>query len=175
QNPPYVPAVAGDTPTYGKQRAYMELLESGELTREEEAQLLASLSASGNLLFGLPRSRDHLTGFLDFGPPYADMQFDRPREFLLSFYAHMSHIYSPGTWTSVESAKLDGALGGPYCTPSQVTIPILTKLMLVFEDPDASVLWLGKATPREWLEPGKHVAITGAPTRFGTVGYDAVS
>jgi hypothetical protein len=175
QSPAYVPAVAGDTPTYGKQRAYMEMFESGELTQGEESQLRESLSARGNLLFGLPRSGDHITGFLDFGTTYASMQFDHPRQFLLSFYAHMAHIYSPGTWTSVESAKLDGTLGGPYCTPSQVTIPILTKWMLVFEDPANPVLWLGRATPREWLETGKHISITGAPTRFGTVGYEAIS
>ncbi len=175
QSPAYVPAVAGDTATYGKQRAYMEMLESGELTAGEEAELWDSLSARGSLLFGLPRSGNHITGFLDFGPAYASMQFDHPREFLLSFYAHMAHIYSRGTWTSVESAKLDGTLGGPYCTPAQDTIPILTKWMLVFEEPDEPVLWLGKAAPREWLAGGKHIAITGAPTRFGTVGYEAES
>ena len=94
------------------------------------------------------------------------------REFLLLYYAHMSHIYSPGTWTSVESSKIDGTLGGPYCTPAQVTIPTLTKWMLVFEDPDDAVVWLARATPREWLGPGKNIAVTDAPTRFGKISYE---
>ncbi len=100
------------------------------------------------------------------------MQFDCVREFLLLYYAHMAHIYSPGTWTSVESSKIDGTLGGPYCTPAQVTIPTLTKRMLVFEDPDDAVVWLARATPQEWLEQGKKIAVTAAPTRFGKVSYE---
>lgn len=175
QSPPYVPAVAGDTPTYGKQRAYTEMLESGELTQKEESMLWDSLAARGNLLLGLPRGGSHLTGFLALGPPYASLQFDHPQEFLLGFYAHMAHIFSPGTWTATESAKLDGTLGGPYATPSQDAIPIFTKWMLVFEQPDEPVLWLGRAAPRVWMESGKHFGVTGAPTSFGTVGYTVVS
>jgi len=87
----------------------------------------------------------------------------------------MAHIYSPGTWTSVESSKIDGTLGGPYCTPAQVTIPTLTKWMLVFEEPDDSVVWLARATPRTWLEQGKKIAVTAAPTRFGKVSYELLS
>jgi hypothetical protein len=175
QSPPYVPAVAGDTPTYGKQRAYMEMLESGELTQKEESMLWESLAARGSLLLGLPRGGSHLTGFLAFGPPYASLQFDHPQEFLLGFYAQMTHIYSPGTWTSTESAKLDGTLGGPYATPSQDSVPIFTKWMLVFEQPDEPILWLGRAAPRVWMESGKHFGVSGAPTSFGIVGYQVTS
>ena len=35
QTPAYLPAVAGDVPTYGKERAYSEMLDSGELTAEQ--------------------------------------------------------------------------------------------------------------------------------------------
>jgi hypothetical protein len=44
--------------------------------------------------------------------------------------------------------------------------------MLVFEDPDAPVVWLAKGTPRVWLEQGKNIAVADAPTRFGNVGYE---
>jgi hypothetical protein len=170
--PPYMPAVAGDTPTYGKSRAYMEMLESGQLSEEHVKIIINNLAATGGSMFGLPRFGTHVTGFLDFGAAYARLQHDWPREFLLVYYAHMAHIYSRGTWTSVEGAKIDGTLGGPYCTPAQVTIPTLTKWMLVFEDPGAPVVWLGKATPRIWLEAGKKIAVANAPTRFGNVGYE---
>ncbi|MGD0427242.1 MAG: hypothetical protein ABSC10_11025 [Candidatus Acidiferrales bacterium] len=172
QTPAYLPAVAGDLATYGKQRAYSEMLDSGELTAEQADIIVKSLAANGGSMFGLLRYGVNIDGFLDFGPAYTRLQFDWVREFLLLYYAHMAHIYSPGTWTSVESSKIDGTLGGPYCTPAQVTIPTLTKWMLVFEEPDDSVLWLARATPREWLEEGRRIAVTAAPTRFGKISYE---
>jgi hypothetical protein len=172
QSPAYLPAVAGDVATYGKQRAYSEMLDSGELTEEQANILMKNLAANGGSMFGLLRYGVNIDGFLDYGPAYARLQFDQVREFLLLYYAHMSHIYSPGTWTAVESSRIDGTLGGPYCTPAQVTIPTLTKWMLVFEEPDDSVLWLARATPREWLEQGKKIAVTDAPTRFGKISYE---
>jgi hypothetical protein len=175
QKPPYMPAVAGDTPTYGKSRAYVELLESGELNEGQTRLLEASLEATGNSVFGLPRGGTHITGFLDFGSAFARLDLDQVREFLLLYYAHMSHLYSPGTWTAVESARMDGTQGGPYCTPTQVTIPIFTKWLTVFEDPDQAVLWLAKATPRAWLAQGEKIEISNAPTRFGKVGYELQS
>jgi hypothetical protein len=172
QTPAYLPAVAGDVPTYGKERAYSEMLDSGELTAEQADIIVKNLAANGGSMFGLLRYGVNLDGFLDYGPAYARMQFDWVREFLLLYYAHMAHLYSPGTWTSVESSKIDGTLGGPYCTPAQVTIPTLTKWMLVFEEPDDAVVWLARATPREWLGQGKKIGVTAAPTRFGKVSYE---
>jgi hypothetical protein len=43
--------------------------------------------------------------------------------------------------------------------------------MLVFEEPDSEVLWLAKATPRNWLEDGKTIAVTNAPTRWGRLSF----
>jgi hypothetical protein len=172
QTPPYLPAVAGDVPTYGKERAYAEMLDSGELTADQADIIVKNLAANGGSIFGLLRYGVNIDGFLDYGPAYARLQFDWVREFLLLYYAHMAHIYSPGTWTSVESSKIDGTLGGPYCTPAQVTIPTLTKWMLVFEGPDDAVVWLARATPREWLAQGKKIGVTDAPTRFGKISYE---
>ena len=45
--------------------------------------------------------------------------------------------------------------------------------MLVCEEGDA--LRLAQATPREWLEQGKKIAVKNAPTDFGTVAYEIVS
>jgi hypothetical protein len=45
--------------------------------------------------------------------------------------------------------------------------------MLVMEEGDW--LWLGRATPRAWLEQGKKIKVEGAPTHFGTVAYEIVS
>lgn len=172
QQPPYIPAVAGDHPTYGKERAYSEMLESGELTDEQARIIVDNLAANGQSMFGLLRYGAHIDGFLDFGPAYARIQRDWIREFLLLYDAHMAHIYSPGTWTSVESSKIDGTLGGPYCAPAEVAIPTFTKWMLVFEEPDDAVVWLAKATPRDWLTQGQKISVKDAPTRFGNVAYE---
>ena len=172
KQPSYVPAVAGDTPTYGKERAYAEMLESAELTEMQSRAVTDSLAGRGESLFGLLRGGQYYDGFLDYGPAYARVLYDWPREFLLLYYAHRAHIYSRGNWIAVEGAKIDGTLGGPYCTPSEVSIPTFTKWMLVFENPDQPVVWLAKATPRVWLEQGKTIAVRDAPTRFGNVGYE---
>ena len=47
--------------------------------------------------------------------------------------------------------------------------------MLVFEDPESETVWLGKGTPRSWLENGKTIAVTGAPARFGQLGFKLAS
>jgi hypothetical protein len=172
RQPAYVPAVAGDKPTYGKERAYAEMLESAELTEKQARMVTDSLAARGESLFGLLRGGQYYNGFLDFGPAYARLLYDWPREFLLLYYAHRAHIYSRGNWTAVEGGKIDGTLEGPYCTPSEVSIPTFTKWMLVFENPDQPVVWFGKAIPRVWLEQGKTIAVADAPTRFGSVGYE---
>jgi hypothetical protein len=172
QSPPYLPAVVGDTPTWGKGRVYSELMQSGVLTADQVKIILNYFNAHGQLVLGLPGGRNRVGGFLNFGPVYARIQNDWIREFLMMYYADMAHVYSRGTWTSVESAKMDGTLGGPYATPSQLTIPIFTKWMLVFEELESPVLWLAKATPRSWLEQGQKIAVTSAPTRFGKVGYE---
>ena len=172
QNPPYLPAVVGDTPTWGKGRVYSELMQSGVLTSDQVKIILDYFGAHGSLVLGLPGGRNRVGGFLNFGPVYARIQNDWIREFLMMYYADMAHVYSRGTWTSVESAKMDGTMSGPYATPSQLTIPIFTKWMLVFEEPETPVLWLARATPRAWLEQGEKIAGAGAPTRFGTVGYE---
>lgn len=36
-------------------------------------------------------------------------------------------------------------------------------------------LWLGRGTPRAWLEQGKRISVKHAPTQFGTVDYEIVS
>lgn len=60
----------------------------------------------------------------------------------------------------------------PYCAPAQLTIPILTKWMLVFEDSLAFEVWLAKAVPRRWLADGCRVRVTESQTRWGPITYE---
>ena len=45
--------------------------------------------------------------------------------------------------------------------------------LLVMED--NGHLWLARATPRAWLEDGKIISVTDAPTHFGPIDYEIVS
>jgi hypothetical protein len=45
--------------------------------------------------------------------------------------------------------------------------------LLVMEEGQS--LWVARATPRIWLEQGKKISVSGAPTYFGTLAYEIVS
>jgi hypothetical protein len=47
----------------------------------------------------------------------------------------------------------------------------MLRWLLVFEDPEADVLWLGRGMPRPWLSDGKLISVASAPTRWGRVGF----
>lgn len=47
------------------------------------------------------------------------------------------------------------------------------RMLLVMEE--GANLWLARATPRAWLEQGRHIAVKHAPTHFGDVDYEIVS
>ena len=46
------------------------------------------------------------------------------------------------------------------------------KGMLVFEDPRDDILWFTRGTPRPWLEDGKRIVVTDAPTKWGKIDYE---
>ena len=90
----------------------------------------------------------------------------------LLLYSVMAHQSTRGTWTAPETRPvfLDDP-AAPYCTPAQLVVALLTRWMLVFEDPMSDTLWLGKSMPRDWLEDGKTLSVESVPTRWGRVGF----
>ena len=111
-------------------------------------------------------------GFLSYGHGYGLLQYDFVREYLLTLYSLMAHQYTRGTWTAPETRLLDPKrFAAPYCTPAQMTVPLLTRWMLVFEEPASDALWLAKGTPRSWLEDGNTIAVSNAPTRWGSLSF----
>jgi len=107
---------------------------------------------------------------LSYGHAYGLLQNDRIEEFLLEFYSLSAHQYTRGTWTAPETRRIDPTLtAAPYCVPAQLTVPLLLRWLLAFEDPHSETLWLAKAAPREWLRHGSHLAATNIPTRWGPV------
>ncbi|MGA2987782.1 MAG: hypothetical protein ABSG32_28670 [Terriglobia bacterium] len=160
-------------------RAYMEMLFSGILTREQVAMIVNYRAAHRDILLGIPLAYGYqhdMQGFLTYGHGYGLLQHDFVREYLLTLYSIMANHYTRGTWTAPESraTDLEGAAGS-YCTPAQLVVPLMTRWMLAFEDPQSDTLWLAKGTPRSWLEEGKKISVTGAPTRWGRVSFTLTS
>jgi hypothetical protein len=167
-------------PQYRSYRAYMEMMYSGGLTREQTRLIHDYRSNHHDMLLGVPTAYGYNTsdiaGFLSYGHGYGLVQHDLIREALLLTYSTMAHQYTRGTWTAPETRNLLGdGNAAPYCTPAQLVVALMTRWLLVFEDPESETLWLGKAIPREWLADGKTVAVSGAPTRWGRVGYSITS
>lgn len=184
----YLPPIAGskkyhiDYPyrsrpeSFDDNRVWSEMMHSGILSREVIDIILAFGAAHLGMRLGIFGNRKLLVAF-QHGEAYSLIQHDMIHEFLLFYYSHALHLHTRGTWTALECVDMDRDRGEhlPYCLPAQVTIPILTKWMLVFEDPLSSVLWLAKATPRSWLEDGKCIKVQNATTRWGLVSYQIMS
>lgn len=187
--PACIPAIAGagepldpnsppdaQDPSFRAYRAYSELLFSGVLDRRHVETILKYREARRDILLGVPAvygyNSGEMGGFLAHGHAYGLIQHDFVREFLLTLCSLSAHQYTRGTWTAPETRRIDAAVSAaPYCSPAQLTVPLLLRWMLAFEDPNAEVLCLGKAVPRDWLSDGKVVAAKDVPTRWGKVSF----
>jgi hypothetical protein len=179
---PFHVVVARDEtdPQFRSYRAYMEMLFSGNLTEEQVKMVVNYRSTHHDVILGMPTAYGYATtelaGFLSYGHGYGLIQYDMIREALLMMYSDMAHQYTRGTWTAPETRNvLIDRPAAPYCTPAQLVVSLMTRWLLVFEDPQSETLWLGKAIPRKWLEDGKTTSVSGAPTRWGRVGYSIAS
>jgi hypothetical protein len=153
---------------------------SGCLTREEVETIVRYREARRDILVGVPAAyrfpSGEMAGFLSYGHAYGLLHYDMVREFLLELYSLSAHQYTRGTWTAPETRRIDPAeTAAPYCAPAQLSLPLLVRWMLAFEDPRSETLWLCKATPREWLADGETVAASGIPTRWGKVAFSVHS
>jgi hypothetical protein len=94
---------------------------------------------------------------------------------LLGFYGDLAMHRMRGTFTAYEQSSIRGpakrSYMADYCLPAQLVTPLLAKWMLVFEERDAGVLWLCRATPRRWLGPDARISVRRAATRWGPVDF----
>jgi hypothetical protein len=181
---PYHVAVGADVadPQFRAYRANMELLFSGVLDAGTVATIVDYREAHRDLVLGMPcaygmvhgpaleANSPELAGFLSYGHAYGLLQHGRIREFLLCLYALSAHQYTRGTWTAPETRLVDpdrDCIG--YAVPAQLTVPMLLRWALVFEEPLDNRLHLAPAVPRSWLTDGKRVAVGGVRTRWGAV------
>jgi hypothetical protein len=187
---PFDVAVRRDNfdPQFRAYRSYMELLHSGTLSAEQVRVIVEYRASHRDSVLGVPCAYSYKTrpdgeyedrqtaGFLSYGHGYGLLHHDFVREYLLMLYALSAHQYTRGSWTAPETRCIDpAATSAPYAVPAQLTVPLLLRWLLVFEDPNAQVLWLGRAVPREWLRPGGRVSVRQAPTRWGRVDLEIES
>jgi hypothetical protein len=128
-------------------------------------------------ILGMPTAYGYNTGelacFLSYGIGYGLIQHDFVPRALLLLWSDMAHGHTRGGWTAPETRSIVPGRGiVAYATPAQLVVPMITRWMLVFEEPQEDVVWLARATPRDWLAHGHHVTVRAAPTRFGRVGYE---
>lgn len=162
-------------------RCYAELLQPDVLTSAQAGTVIDCMRAYGATTAGVvanvgranPEDRAIL-GFVSYGYAAALLRLNRIEEYILFLYSHRYHDHSRGSWTAGEVAGVTGG-GALFCIPAQQTIPLLVRWMLVFEDSDEDRLHFGRALPREWVDTGRPISITGAPTRWGRVDYTLVT
>lgn len=186
--PPYLGPLPGTTETFRQamsqedpsrseqlwsHRAYAELLQADVLPPDIAHLVLDCLRGHGGTTLGIvsniwkpsPEGRDIL-GFISYGHAQQLLRLDRIEEYLLFLYAHRYQAHTRGSWTAGEVAGITG--GMPlFCMPAQMTVPLLLRWMLVFDqDQD---LHLARALPRAWLATGRLIEMKGAPTPWGKV------
>ncbi len=165
------------SPQQWSHRAYAELVHADVLPPDLANLVIDCMRAYGTTTIGVvanvgrpnPNGRAIL-GFISYGYAQMLLRLDRIEEYLLFLYSHRFHDHSRGSWTAGEVSGISGG-GTLFCIPAQLTIPLLVRWMLVFEDSDADRLYLGKALPRDWVISGHEIAIDSAPTRWGHVDY----
>jgi hypothetical protein len=154
----------------------MEMLFSGNLTRDEVETVVRYRAAHRDTILGLPTAYGYnsheVAGFLTYGHAYGLLQHDFVPEFLLALYSLAAHQYTRGTWTAPETRSLNpGVNAAPYAVPAQLTVPLLLRWLLLWEDPRSDTIWLCKGAPQHWFAPGRRIAVDAAPTRWGSAGF----
>jgi hypothetical protein len=187
QNAPFVPPYPGiaqpfasmvqDTlASYTNYRYWLEMLSADFLSPESATALVEYRRQHQGELLGMTRFGGQLDDW-----PYANcaralLTLDRVDHYLLGHYGHLANHQMRGTFSDFEQVNIhdvaERTYRADYCVPAQLTIPLLTRWMLVFEERDADCLWLCKAAPQRWFAPGQRWSVKGAPTRWGRVSFE---
>ncbi len=162
--------------SYTNYRFYPEMLSAGIMNHELSEIILKFRKVRGGEFLGITRFKPHNEEvLLDDWPLYnqlwALLNLGKAREFLLALYAHMAHHQGRYTFFAPESTGFD-QLDSIHCVPSQLTVPLAVRWMLVFEERDQKILHLNRAAPSYWSHrTGAEISIKHAPTRWGSVSY----
>ncbi len=150
---------------------------------------LAYLQKHGSLLLGLVRAG----GYALYGPGTGPVPSgtdevygvnlarflaaqDDPDELALALYGQLASAMTPDTFVEGEAASvapLDGLrYRAMYLPPNSVGgDSFLETLKLMLVQDTSSGIDIAFATPPAWLLPGKRIAVSSVPTRFGPVSF----
>ena len=104
---------------------------------------------------------------------HSNLEKDNVHRAQIALYDRAANQLTRGTWTGAEVAGHGlSSVGSGASTVTSSTIPGQFKQLIVYDHPTTKELWLGRATPRDWLAPGERVALRGAPTRGGRIDLE---
>jgi len=158
-------------------RTYSEMFYSAALTPQQVRDIfnvgVVPNCSERFLTLGSPSAGLSIFTHIPHGFPYGLLAADMIEPFLLHLYAVSAHSYTRGTWTTPESASIDRDTPTiAYASAGVNLVPLYLKWALVFEEPESRTLWVGKATPREWLAAGASpLSAADVPTRYGRVSF----
>lgn len=130
-----------------------------------------ALEQRGGLVAGISQFHSMADHAYAYGYWLNYLQRDDVKRAILGLYGSFAYGMSRDTYSAVECTMIRTGenywmLPHTYSNTQQLR---LLRNLLVREDGDT--LWLGQAIPRDWLAPGKRVAVKEAPTTFGPVSY----
>lgn len=148
--------------------------------QEQHGGLFMGMIRSGGGQFNFWTSDQRINPL--YGTRYAldTLRRDDPERALVAFYGMLAQGFTRNTFVSGEGCNLDPVDAGGrmfYCPPNSAAnahfLSMLRCLLVQDWDLDGDgqpeTLRLGFATPKRWLEHGKTITVTRAPTAFGLV------
>lgn len=133
--------------------------------------IVDALEKRGGLIAGVSEFEKGIDHAYAYGYLMNEMKREETRKTLLGFWSFLAFgmtrdTYSPVEVTMIATGENHYTLPHLYSCTEQLR---LLRNLLVRED--NNVLWIGQGIPRAWLETGKHITVTSAPTEFGNVSY----
>ena len=139
----------------------LNYLEDRFFLTQPETTHLNNLGQDWFNLGGFPRGQPYYSHHQD-----AYLQRDQIPNFLRSFFNTLASSADPQTLTFMEGAFGGGA---PHKTHEEAWFFHQLRFMLVMEM--GQDLYLARGTPRRWLEDGKNIVVSRAPSYFGELAY----
>lgn len=150
-----------------------QLLETDFLapTERHAKWILDAIENRGGLVAELAEFECGIDHAYTYGYLHDQLKLGSIRKTLLGFWSMLAfgmtrETYSPVEVTMIETGENNFTLPHLYSCTEQLR---LLRSLLLRED--RGILHIGEGIPRAWLEPGKHVTATAAPTQFGALSY----
>jgi hypothetical protein len=140
--------------------------------RDERTDWIVDIMEKRNgLIAGLCEFQGGIDHAYTYGYLMNAMKRGEERKTLLGFWSMLAFGMTRDTYSPVEVTQIatgDNHFTLPHLYSCTDQLRLLRNMM---HREEGNTLRIGDGIPRAWLEPGKHVAATAAPTEFGELGY----